>query len=389
VNRRIRVLRVIARLNVGGPAMQAALLTERLDPARYDSLLVTGREDAAEGNFLRLHGRSLAALEVIPELGRELRLRNDGVALARLVKLMRERRPDIVHTHTAKAGTLGRVAARLARVPRVVHTYHGHVFDGYFSPARTRTFVAIERWLGRFTDRLVAVSEAVARDLGRLRIGTPARTVVLPLGLDLEPFLRAEALRGEFRAELGIGRDVPLVGIVARLVPIKRHEDVLHAVALLVTAMPACRVVVVGDGERRQPLEALARRLGLDGVVTFLGWRRDLDRIYADLDVAVLGSLNEGSPVSLIEAMAAARPVVATAVGGVPDLVDDEISGRLVRPGDPRALADAMRGVLVDRDLGRRMGLAGRKQVHPAFASARLLDDVNRLYGELLAAGAG
>jgi glycosyltransferase involved in cell wall biosynthesis len=380
------VLRVIARLNVGGPALHATLLTERLDPSRYESLLVTGREAAAEGNYLTLYGKTSDGVVLIPSLGREIRGGQDLVAFTQLVRLMRTFRPDIVHTHTAKAGTLGRLAARWCRVPAVVHTYHGHVLQGYFSPPKVRLFVAIERWLGRRTDMLLAVSDRVRHELLELGIGRPDRFHVLPLGLDLDGLLGAEARRGEFKRELGFTRGDFLVGIVARLVPIKAHQVFLRAATLLAGRVPRARFVVVGDGERRGELETSARALGLGERVRFVGWRRDLDRVYADLDVVVLTSRNEGSPVSLIEAMAAGRPVVATRVGGVPDLVDDGVNGVLVEVDDAEAIARAVETFAADAERGRAMGGAGRKRVYPAFSAARLIGDVDRLYQEL---GAG
>jgi glycosyltransferase involved in cell wall biosynthesis len=289
-----------------------------------------------------------------------------------------------VHSHTAKAGTLARVAAWLGRVPVIVHTYHGHVFHGYFSPRQTRLFLAIERALARRTDCLLAVSETVRRELLGFGIGSPERMRVMPLGLDLDRFARSDAMRGLVRAELGLAPETPTVGIVARLVPIKAHEVFLEAAARLARRLPRVAFVVVGDGERRAELETAACRLELQGRVHFLGWRQDLDRIYADLDVVALTSRNEGSPVSLIEAMAAGRPVVATRVGGVPDLVEDGLTGTLVGPGDAGALAEAVAALLADPDQARAMGEAGRKRVLPAFGAERLMADVDRLYTELL-----
>lgn len=381
---RIRVLRIIARLNVGGPALHATVLTERLDSRRYDSLLIAGTEEPAEGNYLRLHGKELGHLIPLPALGREIRGWRDGAALLALVRLMRRVRPHVVHTHTAKAGTLGRLAAYLTGVPVVLHTYHGHVFQGYFSPARSRVFLAIERALARRTDRLLTVSETVRQELLGLGIGRPERFTVLPLGLDLDRFVTCETLAGQLRAELGVGVATPLVGIVARLVPIKAHEVLFEAAATLAAELPEARVLVVGDGERRAELEALADRLGLAGRLRFLGWRRDLDRIYADLDLVALTSRNEGSPVSLIEAMAAGRAVVATRVGGVPDIVEDGVTGCLVASGDARGLAEAIGALLRDPERRQAFGRAGRKRVYPAFGVDRLVADVDRLYTALL-----
>ena len=382
---KIRVLRVIARLNIGGPALHATLLTERLDPQRYDSLLVAGTEDPGEGNYLALQGKSLERLQVVPALGREIRGLQDLAAFVRLVRLMRQVRPHVVHTHTAKAGTLGRLAARLTGVPVVVHTYHGHVFRGYFSPVATRLFLAVERWLARRTDRLLTVSQTVRRELLELGVGTPDRLTVVPLGLDLEPFLTVDPSGGNgLRRELGVEPGTPLVGIVARLVPIKAHEVFFAAAAMVSARRPETRFVVVGDGARRVELETMVERLGLARSVRFLGWRGDLPAIYRDVDVVVLTSRNEGSPVSLIEAMAAGRPVVATRVGGVPDLVEHGVNGYLVEPDQPSLVADAVLALLDEPERREALGRAGRKRVYPAFGAERLLRDIDTLYAALL-----
>jgi glycosyltransferase involved in cell wall biosynthesis len=380
----IRVLRIIARLNIGGPAIHVSLLTERLDPARYESTLVTGAESPGEGHYLDLHGRTLPRVVLVPQLGREIQGGQDVLALATLVRLVRRVRPHIVHTHTAKAGTLGRLAAWVNRVPVIVHTYHGHVLRGYFSPARTRAFVSVERALARTSSALIAVSPAVRDDLLALGIGSRSRFAVVPLGLDLDRFERADPLRGHLRRELGLPPDAPLVGIIARLVPIKAHEVFLEGAARLARARPDVRFVVVGDGERRAALEALAAARHLGERVRFLGWRSDLDRIYADLDVVALTSRNEGSPVALIEAMAAGRAVVSTAVGGVADVVTDNVTGWLVPVDDPDALAARIGALLADPGARARAGAAARVQVRDRYGAARLVDDIDRLYQDLL-----
>ena len=383
---RVRVLRIIARLNIGGPALHTTLLTERLDPRRYDARLVAGAEAPDEGNYAALHGAAPPRLTVLPALGREVRGVADAIVFGQLLRLMRALRPHVVHTHTAKAGTLGRLAARVARVPVVVHTYHGHVFHGYFPPGRTRAFLAIERTLGRWTDSLLAVSETVRRELLALGVGSSGSFRVMPLGLDLDRYTAADDRRGELCTELGVSPDAPLVAIVARLVPIKAHELFLRAAARVRDRLPASQFLVVGDGERRLALETLTGELGLDANVRFLGWRRDLDRVYADAWIVALTSHNEGSPVSLIEAMAAGRPVVATRVGGVPDLVEEGVTGHLVPPGDADALARTMTDLLLDAGRRRAFGLAGRARVVPAFGADRLVADMDALYAELLRA---
>jgi glycosyltransferase involved in cell wall biosynthesis len=381
---RIRVLRIIARMNIGGPAIHASILTRRLDPARYDSTLVYGAEDEAEGNYLSLHGQTLPDTIPLPELGREIRPVHDLATLAKLVALIRRLRPHVVHTHTAKAGAVGRLAAILCRVPVIVHTYHGHVLHGYFSPRKTQVFVAIERALARGTTRLLTVTEKVRDDLLASEIGRTDQYDVVPLGLDLERFEGAARLRGELRRELGLGPEAPLIGIIARLVPIKAHE-VFLAVALKVSeSFPDARFVIAGDGERRAVLEAEAQRLGLRERVVFLGWRGDLDRIYADLDVVVLTSKNEGSPVALIEAMAAERPVVSTRVGGVADVLTHDVTGVLAEDGDSDGLAAAVVRLLREPETASRMATAARVAILGRYAAPRLLRDIDRLYVRLL-----
>lgn len=383
----VRVLRVIARLNVGGPARHVALLNAGMDRTRFRSWLVTGTENPAEGSLLDYAvARGVEPL-VIPEmLGQATFAPRDVVALARLIALVRRIRPHVVHTHTAKAGFLGRLAARAAGVPVVLHTYHGHVLSGYYGQAKTAGLRLMERGLARCSDRLIAVSEQIRADLIRFRVAPPDRITVVPLGLDLDEMFRAPARRGEWRRELGLGPEVPLIGIVGRIFPIKNHALFLAAAAQVAASRPAARFVVVGDGMLRAEMEQRAARPDLTGRVVFTGWRRDLDRIYADLDVLVVSSRNEGTPVSAIEAMAAGCAVVSTRVGGLPDLIDDGRTGTLVPPDDPAALASAIEGVLEDQAGTERMRRAARLDVERRFMASRLVRDLEGLYLGLLAA---
>jgi glycosyltransferase involved in cell wall biosynthesis len=319
-------------------------------------------------------------MEVVPTLGREISPADDVVSLARMVQLLRRTRPDVVHTHMAKAGTIGRLAAMVCRVPLIVHTYHGHVFHSYFSPRKTRVFVQIERALARGTSKIIVVGDRQRDEIASFGVAPRDKLVPIRLGLELQPFLRAEDRRGELRAELGIDAHVPLIGVVARLVPIKAHAMFLQASAIVRQREPMAMFLVVGDGERRAELEALVARLQLTDAVRFLGWRNDMPRVYADLDVVALSSLNEGSPVSLIEALAAARPVVATAVGGVPEVVLDGQTGLTVPPSDPRAMAQAIVRLLEDRRMADELANAGRRHVYPRYDSSRLVDDMRVLY---------
>ena len=385
--RRIRVMRVIARLNVGGPAHHVSILSGRLDPTRYETVLLAGRLGPGEGSFEHLPQQHGAELRYIDGLGPELAPGDDARALRSLVGAMRRFRPHIVHTHTAKAGTLGRVAARIALGPRpiVVHTYHGHVLSGYFGPAKTRVFRAVERALGSVSDQLIGVSDATVDELVAMRVAPRSRFTVVRIGLDLEGFLAAGPHDGaSFRREVGAVADDVLAVFVGRLAPIKRLDILLAAIAVARGAGAPLRLAIVGDGELRAQLEAQADALDISDSVTFCGFRADLAAITAGADVAVLSSDNEGTPVALIEAAAAARPAVSTRVGGVADIVRDD-TGVLVAPGDPQALGQALARIAGDAALRERMGAAARAHVGDSFGADRLVRDIDALYTALLA----
>ncbi len=380
----IRILRLFSRLNVGGPSLHVIFLTAGLRERGYTTRLVIGEESAREGNMLPLaHARGVVCTQ-IAGLGREIRLVSDFRALRVLYRMMRDWKPAIVHTHTAKAGMLGRVAAAFARVPIVVHTYHGHVLRGYFSPLKTSVFRGLETLLARGTSALVAVSEAVKQDLVSLGVAPPAQVRVIPLGLELAP-LAGTLPRGGLRTPAGVGPHAPLVGIVGRLVPIKDIPTFLRAAVEVRERVPEACFAIVGDGEERELLQEQAARLGMSDQVFFHGWRRDMDAVYGDLDVVVNSSLNEGTPVALIEALAAARPVVATRVGGTADLLAGGAYGTLVPPSDPAALGAAIVDALT-APAARERARAGQAHVLAHHGVSRLVDDIDRLYRELLGA---
>lgn len=378
----MRIMRIIARLNIGGPAIHVALLTARLGPPNYESLLVCGQIDPEEGDMSYYASEQQVQPVIIEELGRELHPLRDLRALLRLYRLMREFRPHVVHTHTAKAGFVGRVAAWLARVPVIVHTFHGHTFHGYFGPLRTGLFIWLERITARMSDTIITLTEGLRRELAdHYRITRRSRITVLPLGLDLERFAAIKRRHGAFRAQHGIALETPLVGIVGRLVPVKNHTLFLQAAARVCEELPEARFVIVGDGETRAALETQAADTGLAGRVIFTGWQKDVGPIYSDLDVNVISSLNEGTPVSVIESLAAGCPVVSTAVGGVPDLLDGGALGRLVPGGDAAALAAA-----IVETIRQPPDMAGPQQAMlDRYGIDRLVRDLEGLYRGLLA----
>jgi glycosyltransferase involved in cell wall biosynthesis len=388
--RALRLTLIIARLNIGGPAIQAIDLAGLLGRRGYLTHLVRGVEADSEGNMDHL----ARELGVQPTLVSQMRRdpgQGDLLALARLVQILRRDQPDIVHTHAAKAGTLGRLAALVAHPrrstrPVLVHTFHGHSLTGYFTGRTAGFYRRVERLLARHTDRLIAVSPEVRDDLVQLGVAAREKFEVIPLGFDLSPFLddsrRAER-RAALRAEWGVAPEAKLVSLVARLVPIKRVDRFL-AVARRLADRPGIRFAIVGGGESAETLRDSPDGRTLGAQVVWAGFRMDVADVCFASDVIMLTSDNEGTPTSLIEAQAAAVPVVATDVGGVRSAVLDGGSGLLAAASDLNALAEATARILDDPQLAQNMSQTGRSRVADAFGRDRLLDDHDRLYRELI-----
>jgi glycosyltransferase involved in cell wall biosynthesis len=384
--RKIRVLRVIARMNLGGPAHHVSILSGRLGEC-YETLLVSGRIPSYEASAEHLAERHGARLEKLRALGPELRPHADLWALVELIRIVRRFRPDIVHTHTAKAGFLGRLAARLAgaRRPLIVHTFHGHVLEEYFGRLESAVYRQLERLAARASDALIGVSKATVDDLVRLGVAPRTKFRVIPIGLDLEPFASVDAQAASaIRVEAGVQPGEVLVTFVGRLAPVKRPELALRAIASARKQGARVRLAVVGDGELRPRLEQHAAELGITDAVRFVGWRADTTAIAAATDIAILTSADEGTPVWLIEAAAAGTPGVSTNVGGVADVVVDG-TGFCVAPGDDDALADHLSRLAADTALRHVLGKHAQSHVLSTFSIDRLVTDVDDLYRELLA----
>lgn len=380
---RRRVYHVIARLNIGGPAVHVSLLASRL-PGSYDPVVLTGEVGPDEGDMTYFAREQGIEPLLVGGLGRELKPLRDLTLVWRLYRVFASERPVIVHTHTAKAGAVGRLAAWLAGVPVIVHTFHGHVLRGYFGRVKTAIFGAIERTLARITDCIVTLGDGQRDEILSFGIGTPERSVAVPLGLDLEPFVKLARRTGALQRELGLAPETPLCGIIARLVPIKAHDVFVRACAEAAQAHPGLHFAIVGDGELRRRVEAQVAELKLTGRVHFLGWRKDLLPVYADLDIVALSSNNEGLPTTLIEAQAAGIPVVTTTVGSVAEILEDGVTGHLVAIGDHAALGRRIAELAADRARADAMGARGRTRVLERFGVARLVNDMDRLYGRLL-----
>jgi glycosyltransferase involved in cell wall biosynthesis len=411
----MKIVRVIARLNVGGPAKHVVWLTSGLRGTDCESLLVAGTVPDGEEDMSYFAAEHSVEPFLIAEMSREVSVK-DPLTIWKLYRLFCRERPDIVHTHTAKAGTVGRVAGFIYRWftpstligrPRqclFVHTYHGHIFHSYYGPLKTRLFLLVEKTLARLiTNRIIVVSEQQRAEIQEyFGVGQPNQFVVIPLGLDLGGFDQWHNRRQTFRDELGIMDGDLLVGIVGRLTEIKNHELFLRAVASLKERLaskkfaPRIRFVVIGDGNLRNKLETQARSLDLVEDVIFAGNRRDPENFYPALDIVSLTSFNEGTPLTLIEAMANARPVVATAVGGVVDLLGEVVDkdqvdrysvcqrGISVPSGDADAFAAGLQRLIEDANLRKDLGECGLSYVTGNHSKERLLNDMRALYDELL-----
>jgi glycosyltransferase involved in cell wall biosynthesis len=382
----VRVLRVIDRLNVGGPALHVTYLTRGLAPRGYETTLVAG--DIARGEESMAFVAEQAGIEIVdfPGLSRELSPLHDLLATIRLARLVRRVRPQILHPHKAKAGAVGRAAALLAgrRRPIVVHTFHGHVLRGYFGRAGSQLFRLIEAALARASNVLLAVSPQVRDELVRLRVAPSEKFTVVRLGIELEPRVRSPEQRDEIRRRIGLGPERFVVGWFGRMTSVKRCEDLVDALAHLRERGVDATLLLVGDGVDRERVEERAYELGVARSCFFLGYQEDVARWYAACDAFALTSANEGTPVVVIEALAAGLPVVATRVGGVADVLSDGVDGFLVEAGDTRSLAARLEQLARDPELRARMGAAGRKRALRRYAVDRLVDDVDDLYRALL-----
>jgi glycosyltransferase involved in cell wall biosynthesis len=390
----MRVVRIITRLNIGGPSIQAIELASRLRPRAIDTVLVHGQLGPGEGDMQYLLRPDVDARQ-IASLRRPLAPADDAAALWRLVAILREVRPQIVHTHMAKAGTLGRIAAAVynrttgrAAPARVVHTYHGHVLEGYFGSHTAAFFTWTERRLAHVTDAIVAISPRIRTELfDEFHIGRPEQYHVVPLGFDLSALAAIDdADRGEARRAWQLPADAHVVTTAGRLTAIKHHRLFLDVARQVAAADPRAVFLIAGDGELRAELEAHARALGIADRVRFLGWRRDLPALYAASDVFLLTSRNEGTPVALIESLAAGVPGVSTDVGGVRDVIASEEVGLLAPFGDTGALASHVTALLGDPDRRRRLGARGRETIVARYHIDRLVDDIAALYRKLAAA---
>ena len=390
-----KVLRIINRFNLGGPTFNVGCLTKYLAP-EFETLLVRVEKEEDEGSSTFILEQMGIKPIIIPELKRSISWKNDRIAYKKIKKIIEEFQPDIVHTHASKAGAIGRLAAHNMNVPVVVHTFHGHVFHSYFGKAKSALYTNIERWLAQKTDAIVAISPAQKKELVEIyEVAKEEKVTVIPLGFDLERFMKdTEEKRASFRRQYLIGDDELVITIIGRLAPVKNHiffVDVLKA--LYEINHNKIRVFIVGDGETRTMIEEKLRSNSIDftdfntsprsAAVTFTSWIKNVEYPLAGSEIVCLTSDNEGTPVSLIEAQAAGKPVVSTDVGGVIDVVT-EGCGLISPVGDVLKMAENLNYFLNNPELRVEIATKGRDSVNEKFNYTRLIKDMSQLYRSLL-----
>lgn len=391
-----RILRILNRLAVGGPVLNTTYLTKYLAP-EYETLLVVGERESHEKSADFLTEKLGIHYTTIAGMGRAVNPISDYKAYGDLKKLIKDFKPHIVHTHAAKPGAIGRLAASAMNVPVIVHTFHGHVFHSYFNSATTKFFINAERYLAKKSSAIIAISDQQKRELVQdFKIAPDEKFHVIPLGLDLDAFATGqEEKRKNFRNEFDVADDEIAIGIIGRLVPVKNHELFLNAIAhVLHNTAKKVKAFIIGDGETRKSLEENAQQLGIgfttekDKVhphpVVFTSWRNDVDVVMAGLDIVTLTSFNEGTPVSLIEAQAANKPIVSTRVGGISDIVVEGETALLADVQDTTTFANQLLHVVQDDALRNRLGSTGRQHVVARFSYQRLMRDMSALYHDLL-----
>ncbi|MFH2094712.1 MAG: glycosyltransferase [Bacteroidota bacterium] len=392
-----RILRIINRFNLGGPTYNAAYLTKYMEP-EFETLLIGGvhddEEDSSEYIVRNLGIRPF----IIPEMRREISPANDLIAYNKIRNIIKRFKPDIVHTHASKAGILGRKAAFNCNVPVVVHTFHGHVFHSYFNSYKSKAFQKIEQQLAKKTTRIIAVSDKQREELSDTYNIAPANNIeVVPLGFDLSRFHEnMDEKRRSFRKDYMIEDDEVAVGIIGRLAPIKNHDMFINAIHKVInTTDKRVRVFIVGDGENREILKKKATELGIDFAcngeckkrrvtLAFTSWIKEVDWVYAGLDIVALTSLNEGTPVSLIEAQASNTPIVSTNVGGIENIVIPGETAILTRNGNLDDFTDKLMTVIHNDELREKLAVKGWDYVHERFHYTTLINNMKSFYHELL-----
>ncbi len=391
-----KILRIINRLNLGGPTYNVGYLSKYLAPEFETMILAGEKEESEESSEFIINQMGLEYVH-IPEMKRSINPIQDRKAYQKIKAIIHDFKPDIVHTHAAKAGTVGRLAAHSCKVPIIVHTFHGHVFHNYFNPIKTRMFISIERYLASKSSRIIAISDQQKMELSMTyKICKPEKITVIPLGFDLDRFqLNMDKKRQDFRTKYLLEDDEVAIGIIGRLVPIKNHKLFIDALEIVFKrTTKKVRAFIIGDGEDRKKIEQMANARGINFVdftinqkkapLTFTSWIREIDIAMAGLDVVALTSLNEGTPVSLIEAQAASKPIVSTNVGGIENIVLPNVTALLESPNRLYGFANSMVWLIENDHIRKQMGEKGWEHVSNKYTYTKLVENTRNLYKSLL-----
>ncbi len=387
-----KVLRIINRLNLGGPTYNAAYLSKYISDD-FETLLVAGMKDESEASSEYIVDSLDLKPSYINDMYREINPVKDYPAYKELVRIIKDFKPDIVHTHAAKAGAIGRLAAHNCGVPIVLHTFHGHVFHSYFGKLKTRVFIEIERFLARRSTKIIAISNIQKQELcEQFKIAPCDKFEVVQLGFDLERFQKENSTkRKTFRKKYKVDENAIAIGIIGRLVPIKNHKLLLQAFAQVkAKTAKSIKLIIIGDGELRGELEDFCQELKLtfsdveaQTDVLFTSWIKDIETALPGLDVVALSSFNEGTPVSLIEAQAANIPIVSTRVGGIEDIVIEGKTALLAKNNDLGDFTEKLQAVIEDEKLREEMKISGFQHVQNKFSYHTLCKNMSKLYSSL------
>ncbi len=383
--KKIRVLHIITRLDPGGSAENTVLSAERVDPERFQSIVLTGPGLDGSGPSEEYRRRLGDRLLLEPTLVRPIQPQSDIRALPALTGIIRSLRPNIIHLHSAKAGAIGRVAAKWARVnTKVIYTPHGHVFSGYGSSTASGVFTKIEKGLAGWADAIVGLTMDELRAFEKVSAGKREQFCIVPSGVELTPYYPKRGRRVKVRNELGFGTDDLVVGFVGRLTEVKGPDFFIETAGKLAEKNEKVKFLVVGDGDMRFDLQKRAEELNLKDRILWTGWRKDIPHLYSAMDILGLTSRNEGQGRVLVEAMAAETPTVAMSTGGVSEVVEDGATGTLVEAGNVDAMTNALSTLLEDADLRKRLGKAGRKRAEDCFSIDVMINRLELLYQGLL-----
>ena len=383
-NKPIKIIRIQSRICIGGPAIHTDILS-RYMPENYQTILIGGAIEPGESckyDELKSHG---VDVRIVSYMKRKLSFLNDIKSFFRLYQIIKTEKPDIVHTHTAKAGAVGRIAAFWAGVPVIVHTFHGHTFKHYFGKLKTLYFILVEKVLGLITSQIITISPLQQRDIVDVYKIAPARKVTLiPNGFELDKFFYNHR-NGVLKKALDLDKSSYVIGIVGRIVPIKNHFMALDVLKQLLEESDQFHLLVVGDGEDRKKIEKYAEKLGVEKNVRFMGWVNNIENVYEGLDVVILTSWSEGTPVAIIEALASRVPVVTTNVGGIMDILPDAYKKLTCEPGEPAEMTRQIKKLIFDKAVGKNDIESAYQLAKTHFSYKRLIKDMDVLYRQLLA----